>query len=161
MTAAHTTDVSQSYDFAVERVVQNGTGRPDHGQYAPLIAGGNLHEQTATECSVTNLRVGARYLVSPFALRSFQSYYTGVWQVNGERVELVRMYGDRTFDERLAQVTTVDEAITLVTTGSLPDAATWPTASPVPDPPFGLWQALTAAMLAAIGVLAIRRRPTS
>lgn len=159
VTAAETTDASQSYDFDIERVVANGSAEPGHEPYPQLQTGGSLHEQTATDCSVTNLQVGRRYLISAFRLETLESYYTAAWLIDGQRVELVRMYGDRTFDQRLAQVRTRDQAIELVLTGALPDTATDPFILPtIPRPSFAAWQVLAAALVSALVLARFRRR---
>lgn len=161
VTAAETTGESQSYDFEVERVIRNGTAEPGHEAYPQLQTGGELHEQTAADCSVTNLQIGRRYLISSFRLETLESYYTAAWLIDGQRVELVRMYGDRSFDQRLAEVRTLDEAIGLLLTGALPNtSADPPLAAIAPGGPLAAGQVLTTVLLTALVLVHFRRRFT-
>lgn len=121
---ARITQTTSTYDFLVDRVITNGLSQLGVPPSDLLKAGEVLHEVTSECGAVTNLQVDKRYLVSAGYLVSFQSYYTAVWLISGARVTLVRMYGDRDFDPKLAAVDTIDEAVALITTGALPETAT-------------------------------------
>jgi hypothetical protein len=103
------------WDFAVERVFV-GADRPMTSPVHKVVRAGATTSFYVGGCyPVRGLRVGHRYIVSKADLVTFSSMSTVVWEVlRGGRVRLLRQYGSRDLDPRIAQPTTLRDAVALM-----------------------------------------------
>lgn len=103
-----------SWDFAVERVFA-GEDRPVQGPGAVAIVPGRTTTLDGRCYPPRHLHVGQRYLISKADLGTFSSMSTVAWELDAnDRVHLVRQYGSRHLDPRIAEPTTLAEAVALM-----------------------------------------------
>lgn len=153
------------YNFAIERTIVAWPTLPEY-------AAGNVVHAYTSGCGPIRLKAGHRYLITTYPGNAgFQALYSVVWELDGERATLVRMYHGRAFDytdERggflttpdsaIKGVRTIDDAIYLITNGSLPETdASFPAPEPRHDWP-GTPAVWLTIGLASFAVLQLRRR---
>lgn len=98
-----------------------GTNEPPDGPLGVVLRSDSPIELYSPNCDgIRNLRVGQRYLVSTWFLHISPASLTAIWALDGDSAALVRMFPGAPFDERLANATTLQDAIDLMVPGQPP-----------------------------------------